>query len=78
MVCLALGHSPSVHEPREQTRWRFSTGVSLSYSIVQVAATAAAWGAIAFSSPLFFFACLLFWAGSTFRYGKQLERESGP
>ncbi len=77
MVCLALGHSPSVQEPREQTRWRFSTGVSLGYSIVQVAATAAAWGAIAFSSPLFFFACLLIWTASTFWYGKRLDREPG-
>ena len=74
MVCLALGHGPSVDEPREQTRWRFSTGVSLGYGFVQVVATAAAWGAIAFSSPLFFFPCLLFWLASAGWYGRHLDR----
>jgi hypothetical protein len=74
MVALALGHPLSIQEPRQQTRWRFSTGVSLSYSILQVVAMAAAWGAIAFSSFLFFFACCGCWLLSALWYGKRLDR----
>jgi hypothetical protein len=77
MVCLALGHAPSVQEPREQVRWRFSTGVSLVYSFVQVAGMAAAWGAIAFTSTLFLIPCAAAWLVSTAWYGRQLERRDG-
>ncbi len=73
MVCLAMGHAASVREPRQQTRWRFSTGVSLGYGILQVVATAAAWGAIEFSSALFLFACLLLWLVSMAWYGRGLN-----
>lgn len=64
-------------EPQEQARWRFSTGVSLGYGVLQAAAMAAAWGAIAFSSALFFLPCLLFWLASTGWYGKRLDQRTG-
>ena len=73
MVALALGHSMSVQEPRQQTRWRFSTGVSLGYSLLQVVAMTAAWGAVAFSSTFFFLACCLIWLFSTSWFGRRLD-----
>jgi hypothetical protein len=35
-VVLAVGHSPSVRDPREQTRWRFTTGSALGNGLIQM------------------------------------------
>lgn len=79
MVCLAMGHAPAVADPREQSRWRFSTGVSLGYSFIQVAAMAAAWGAIGFTSGWYFAPCAGAWILSTIWYGRQWEsRQNAP
>ncbi len=73
MAALAMGHSPSVADPREQTRWRFSGGVSLSYGVVQVVAMAAAWGAVAFTSRWLILPCAAAWIASTLWYGRNWE-----
>ncbi|HWD00809.1 MAG TPA: hypothetical protein VG456_28830 [Candidatus Sulfopaludibacter sp.] len=42
LVALALGHGPSVAEYRAQTRWRFSSGASVIYGVIQSALMAMA------------------------------------
>ena len=39
-------------QPREQIRWRFSTGVNLGFGLLQAAAMAMAASATYFTSPL--------------------------
>jgi hypothetical protein len=79
MVCLALGHAPSVEEPREQVRWRFSGGVSVLYGFMQVIAMAAAAAAISFVGRWIAIPCLILWGISLWWYGIRLEtlRRSG-
>jgi len=76
MVALAVGHSASVNDHREQTRWRFSGGVSLSYSFFQVGAMAAAWGAVGLTSPLYILAAAAIWAFSVQWYGRRWDQSS--
>jgi hypothetical protein len=73
LVCLALGHGPSVEEPREQVRWRFSGGVSVLYGFIQVVAMAAAGSAIAFVGIWLVIPCAGVWLLSLWWYGGQLE-----
>ena len=77
MAALAIGHSASVEQPREQTRWRFSGGASLSYSMIQVPVMAAAWAAIGTSSRWYLAACLGGWMLSAFWYGARWDRNTG-
>jgi hypothetical protein len=77
MVALAIGHSASVHYHREQARWRFSGGVSLAYSFMQVAAMAAAWGAVGNTSRWFFIPCVGIWVISTVWHGRRWEEKIG-
>lgn len=74
MMALAVGHSASVNHHREQTRWRFSGGVSLSYSFFQVGAMAAAWGAVGLTSRWYLAAVALIWASSVVWYGRRLDQ----
>jgi len=69
LVCAATGHSPSVSERREQDRWRFSTGVSLSFGLFQVVAMAVAAAGIQFTSPLLVVPCAAACAISLWWYG---------
>ena len=73
LVALALGHSPSVTQPREQIRWRFSTGVNLGFGLLQAAGMAMAASATYFTSPLVVLVCVPLWAGSLWYYGRELE-----
>jgi hypothetical protein len=73
LICAALGHAPSVNQPREQVRWRLSTGVSITYGFLQVIAMAVAASAIAFASGLALFPCLGFWGISLWWYGRRWE-----
>lgn len=77
MIAVAMGHAPSVEDPKEQTRWRFSGGVSLSYSFVQVAAMGAAWGAVGLTSRWFLIPCALIWVITLFWYGRKWDAERG-
>lgn len=72
-VCLALGHGPSINEPRPQARWRFSTGVSVMLGFVQVIAMAIAGAAIEFVSVLALAPCVALWLGSLWWHGRLLE-----
>jgi len=73
MAALAMGHAASVQQPREQARWRFSGGASLSFAFFQVAAMAAAWSAIWSTSRWFLAGCAVCWLGSAWWYGRRWE-----
>jgi hypothetical protein len=74
LAALALGHSASVNQPREQSRWRFSGGVSLPYSIAQVVAMAAVWGAVANTSRWFAVPAAAIWMISLVWYGLRWDQ----
>ncbi len=73
LIALAMGHSPTVDQPREQTRWRFSMGASLVFGILQAILMASAASAIVFQSRLVLVPCIGAWAGSLWYYGRRLE-----
>jgi hypothetical protein len=75
LVALAVGHSPAVEHPREQTRWRFSTGGALGNGLVQIVALSMTASGI-FSTTLWFLPlALAVWAISVYWYGRELERK---
>jgi hypothetical protein len=73
LVALAVGHHASVDQPRKQDRWRFSGGTSLGFGFIQVAAMAAAWGAVGSTSAWLLVACLAICAGSLIWYGRKWD-----
>ncbi len=73
LVALALGHQPSINRPRAQVRWRFSSGGSIVFGLLQAALMAMAASAIFFNSPLFLLVCVAVWAGSLWYFGRILE-----
>jgi hypothetical protein len=75
-VALAVGHSPSVHRPRTQTRWRFSTGASIMNGIVQIVLMAMAASTIV-ANPLVVLVCVAGWLVSLWWYGRELEKSPG-
>jgi hypothetical protein len=74
LVVLAVGHAPSVEHPREQTRWRFSTGGALGNGVVQMIAMAMTVSSIFSISLWFLAAALAGWAGSLWWYGRKLAQ----
>jgi len=70
---LAVGHSPSVRHPREQARWRFTTGAALGNGIVQMVALAMTVSGILSTSLWFFAPAACAWVGSLWWYGRQLD-----
>jgi hypothetical protein len=74
LAALAVGHSPAVERPREQTRWRFTTGGALGNGLVQMVAIAMTASGI-FSTSLWFLPLAgAAWAVSVWWYGRELER----
>ena len=73
LVALALGHQPSINRPRAQVRWRFSSGGSIVFGLLQAALMAMAASAIFFNSPLFLVVCVAVWAGSLWYFGRVIE-----
>lgn len=73
LAALAVGHAPSINEPREQLRWRFSSGASFGMSALQVLALGAAAGTVE-TYPLIILAVAAAYLGSTWWYGKAFER----
>ena len=72
LVALAVGHAPAVGHPREQTRWRFSTGAALGNGLVQMVAIAMTASSI-FSTSLWFLPlAAVAWAVSLWWYGSKL------
>ncbi|HLK62404.1 MAG TPA: hypothetical protein VKU19_03135 [Bryobacteraceae bacterium] len=74
LAALAIGHEPSVRAPRDQTRWRFSTGASLTFGLFQAAMMGMAASGVFFSSPLVLLLCVAVWLGSLWYYGKEIDR----
>jgi hypothetical protein len=72
-VALAIGHSPSVHRPRTQTRWRFSTGASIMNGIVQIVFMAMAASTI-FTHPVALLPCVAAWLISLWWYAREMEK----
>ena len=72
LAALTFGHEPSVEERREQTRWRFSSGVTIGKGIAQTIAMAGA-GVTAFRiSLLILIPGALACAGTAWWYGRKL------
>ena len=74
LVVLAVGHSPTVRQGREQTRWRFTTGAALGNGVVQMVAMAMTVSSIFSTSVWFLAPAVLAWAISMWWYGRELER----
>ena len=75
LVALAVGHAPAVEHPREQTRWRFSTGGALGNGLVQMVAIAMTASGI-FSTTLWFLPlAAAVWFASLRWYGRDFERK---
>jgi hypothetical protein len=74
LVVLAIGHAPSVRHPREQARWRFTTGAALGNGLVQMVAMAMTASGIFSTSAWFLAAAVAVWAGSLAWFGRELER----
>jgi len=74
LTALALGHGPTVRLRRDQTRWRFSTGASLVFGLIQAVAMAMAASAIYFTSSLVLLLCIAVWLGSLWHFGREIDR----
>jgi hypothetical protein len=74
LTALALGHDPSVRAPRAQTRWRFSTGASLTFGLFQAVMMGMAASGIFFTSWLVLLVCVAVWLGSLWFYGREIDR----
>jgi hypothetical protein len=74
LVALAVGHEPSVNQPRPQVRWRFSSGAGLMYGIFQAVAMGMAAAGIFFNGAFVLAPCILAWAGSLWWYGRVIDR----
>jgi len=73
LAVLAVGHEPSVRHPREQTRWRFTTGAALGNGLVQMVAMAMAVSSIFSTSVWFLAAAAAAWGASLWWYGRELD-----
>jgi hypothetical protein len=74
LVALAIGHRTSVRTPRPQTRWRFQTGPSLGDAMAQIIPMTMAGAGAVYSSPLILLPCAAAWAGSTWWFGREIDR----
>ncbi len=78
LAALAVGHAASVLEPREQTRWRFSSGAAFGNGVVQVLALVGAAVTAYRISLLILIPCALACAGSAWWYGRRLRMPAEP
>jgi hypothetical protein len=72
LVALSIGHPASVRERREQTRWRFSTGVSFGSGIIQVLVMALLAASTVYASPFMLAPCIAIYIWSTWWYGREM------
>jgi hypothetical protein len=71
---LAVGHAPSVNQPREQIRWRFSSGASFDNGVLQLFALSVA-GVTTFRlGALVLIPCAVVYVISLWWFGRILER----
>jgi hypothetical protein len=69
LVALAVGHAASVNQRSEQTRWRFSTGVSFGSGITQALVMALLAASTVYASPFMLALCIAIYVWSTWWYG---------
>ena len=74
LAALAFGHSPAVEHPREQVRWRFTTGGALGNGIVQAIAMAMAVSTEFSYGIAVLPAAAAAWAASLWWYGRAMDR----
>lgn len=72
LMALAVGHAASINERSEQTRWRFSTGVSFGSGIIQVLIMALMAAATVYASPFMLAPCIAIYVWSTWWYGRTM------
>ena len=73
-VVLAVGRVPAIEHPREQSRWRFSSGGALGNGVVQMVAMAMTVSNIYSWSLWFLPLAGVVWAGSLWWFGRELEK----
>ena len=78
LTALALGHETAVMRPRNQTRWRFSSGASLIFGLFQAALMAAAASGVFFRGALVLLPCAAAWAVSLWYYGRYCATRHSP
>ena len=74
LIALAVGHAASINERSEQTRWRFSTGVSFGSGIIQVLIMALMAAATVYVSPFMLAPCIAIYIWSTWWYGRAMTQ----
>jgi hypothetical protein len=74
LTALAVGHHASVKLRREETRWRFTTGVSFGSSLFQMVAMGLTAAAAGYAGAWALIPCVGVWGWSTARFGRELER----
>jgi len=74
LAALAFGHHASVHQPREQLRWRFSTGTGVIFGLMQAGAMAMAAATAASLGPILLLPCLAAWGISLWWSGRTVGR----
>jgi len=75
LTALAFGHYDSVMLRHHETRWRFRTSESFGRSIIQVILLIVVGAAAGTGNSFFFPAAIVFYAGSTWWFGRELERQ---
>ncbi len=76
LAAVAVGNWPSVSEPREQARWRFSTGGPFGISLLQAFALASAAVTAQRMGPLILLGCVALLAASLAVIGRMLDRQA--
>jgi hypothetical protein len=64
--------------PREQTRWRFSSGAPLVFGLFQAALMATAASGVFFRGALVLLPCTAAWAVSLWYYGRYYATHPSP
>lgn len=73
LAALAVGNLPSVGEPREQVRWRFSTGASIGIGLLQTFAITSAAVTTDRLGPIILVPCVAALAASLWYAGRRID-----
>ncbi len=74
LAAVAVGNIPSVTEPREQVRWRFSTGAGLGIGLIQTVAIVSAVSTTQRLGPAILLVCAAALTASIWWSGRALDR----
>jgi hypothetical protein len=75
LMALATGHYASITKRRPQARWRFQTNASFGGSLMQMVLMVLAAGGTMYASPLLLAPCVAAYVGSTWWFGRTLDRQ---